>query len=152
MIRKIFAVVVLALFMITSIQPALFAASEKAAAKPAPTTAAAPAKPVAKPNFGMIAGTIISVDNVDPNNVKLQVKSEADGAIRTVTITPWTNITKVTDVSELKTGETVRLMTRKVDDKEVAMGIMFGKIKNIPPQPAAKKPAAPVSADTKSKK
>jgi len=100
----------------------------------------------------MIAGTIISIDNADPNNVKLQVKNDADGAIRTVMVTPWTSVTKVTDPSELKAGETARIMTRKVEDKEVAMGIMFGKIKNMPAPPAAKKPAASVSADAKSKK
>ena len=82
----------------------------------------------------MIAGTVVNIDNADPANVKLQVKNDADGSVRTVTVTPWTNITKVTDISELKAGEAVRMMTRKIDDKDVAMGIMFGKVKTPPPQ------------------
>ena len=81
-----------------------------------------------KPNFGMIAGTVTSVNSTDPANVKLSVKNDADGTVHTIAVTPWTNITKVTDISELKEGEQVRMMTRKVDDKEVAMGIMFKSI------------------------
>lgn len=152
MVRKVFTIFVLAIFAITGIQGALFAAEQKAAAKLAPTTAAAPVKPAAKPNFGMVAGTIVSINNTDPNNVKLEVKSDADGTIRTVTVTPWTNITKVTDVSDLRTGEPVRMMTRKVEDKDVAMGIMFGKIKKIPTPPAAKAPTAPPAPAVKAKK
>ena len=66
-----------------------------------------------KPNFGMIAGTVTSVNNVDPANVKLTVKNDADGTVHILSITPWTNITKVTDVSELKEGEQVRIMSSK---------------------------------------
>ena len=94
---------------------------------------AVPKMPVPpKPNFSMIAGTITSIDNSDPSNVKISVKNDADGSSHIVTVTPWTNITKVTDVSDLKTGEPIRMMARKVDDKDIAMGIMFGKVKTAP--------------------
>ena len=121
--------------IIISFCTASFAAVEKVPATGTRKVAPAVARPVAaKPNFGMIAGTVVNIDNTDPANVKLQVKNDADGSVRTVTVTPWTNITKVTDISELKAGEAVRMMTRKIDDKDVAMGIMFGKVKTPPPQ------------------
>ena len=117
-------------------------AADKKVQTPA-VTKAVPARPMPpKANFGMIAGTIVSIDNGDPANVKLQVKNDADGSTKTVSVTPWTNITKVTDISELKTGEQIRMMTRKVEDKDVAMGIMFGKMKTMP-APAPKAPVAP---------
>jgi len=57
---------------------------------------------------------------------------------------PWTNITKVTDLSELKQGEAVRVISRKIDDKNTAMGIVFGNIKNAPaPSPYAPQPPTP---------
>ena len=152
MSKKLFAVMILVIFAVVSIQGNLFAAEQKTANKTAPKTAAVDTKNIAKPNFGMIAGTIVNIDTTDPNNIKLQIKSDADGAIRNIIVTPWTNVTKVTDPSELKTGDTVRLMTKKDGDKEVAMGIMFGKIKNIMPPPVARKPMAPVDAVTKAKK
>jgi Cu/Ag efflux protein CusF len=104
------------------------------------TAAIAAAK--AKANFGMLAGTVTSINNSDPANVKLSVKNDADGSMHTVMVTPVTNITKVTDISELKTGEQVRMMTRKVDDKDVAMGIMFGKVKTAPAAVSRTKSAA----------
>ena len=124
-----------------------FAADKKAATPAASAQKAAVSAPVmAKPNFGMIAGTITSINTSDPSNVKLSIKNDADNSVHTVTVTPWTNITKVTDVSELKTGEPVRMMTRKVDDKDVAMGIMFGKVKTMP---APTPPAAPAATTKK---
>lgn len=151
MLKKALIVVALAVFAVASIQPASFAAEQKTAVKAMPGSAQA-AMPIAKPNFSMIAGTVVSIDNADPNNVKLQVKNEKDGAIHNIVVMPSTNITKVTDVSELKAGEPIRLMTRKADDKEMAMGIMFGKVKNIPAPPALKKPTAPVTSAATAKK
>lgn len=121
-----------------------FAADKKVAAQATSTQKTAATAPVmAKPNFGMIAGTITAINASDPSNVKLSVKNDADNSVHTVMVTPWTNITKVTDVSELKTGEPVRLMTRKVDDKDVAMGIMFGKVKTMPAPVTTPAPVAP---------
>ena len=100
----------------------------------------------AKSNFSMLAGTVTSINTADPANTKIEIKNTADGTIHTVSVTPWTNITKVTDVSELKAGEEVRMMTRKVDDKDVAMGIMFGKMKSMPAPAAPKVLAVPQAA------
>ena len=141
-----FGIILAVAFIVLALSAVSFAADQKA--KTPAVTKTAPARPAhPKANFGMIAGTITSIDNTDPANIKLQVKNEADGSSRTISVTPWTNITKVTDVSELKIGEPVRMMTRKVDDKDVAMGIMFGKIRTAPgPRPLATPPpqAAPV--------
>ena len=79
-------------------------------------------------------------DMTDPANVKLEVKNEADNTTHIVELTPTTNVMKATDVSELKAGDNVRVMARKVDNKEVAMNVMFGKIKKPAPRPV--RPAA----------
>lgn len=93
----------------------------------------------ARPNFSVVFGTITKVDTQDPAKPKLEVKSSADETLHSIELSPWTNITKVSEVTDLKAGDTVRVMTRKVDDKEVAMGVVFGKIKNIlPPKPVMK--------------
>ena len=154
--KKLFALVLAVVFTASCVGVATAAAQQKAAEKKvavtstkAPAASKAPAA-TRKPNFGMLAGTIAAIDTSDPANVKIQVKNETDGTVRTISVTPWTNITKVTDISELKTGEQVRMMTRKVDDKDVAMGIMFGKVKPIP-APAPKATAAPVTAPAAAK-
>jgi|GEM_PF-1950117 hypothetical protein len=137
-------------------------AQEKTAEKSAPAKSPAapamspakvmPGKPMPRSNFIMLYGSITKIDSSDPANVKLEVKNEADNTTHTVEVTPSTNITKATDASELKTGENIRVMARKADDKVVAMGVMFGKIKKLPPRPASpagapvmppKAPAAP---------
>ncbi len=132
-------------------------AQEKTAAKPAPAKVpAAPAtspagKPLPRSNFTMLYGSIAKINASDPANVKLEITNEADNTTHTVEVTPSTNVTKATDASELKTGENVRVMARKVEDKEVAMGVMFGKIKRLPPRPAspADAPATPAAAAPK---
>ncbi|MDO8525971.1 MAG: hypothetical protein Q7S07_05755 [Candidatus Omnitrophota bacterium] len=131
--------------------PAASFAADKKTAAPAAEKAAAKMPVPPKANFGMLVGTIASINSADPANIKLEVKNTADGSMRTVLVTPWTNITKVTDASELKTGDPIRMMTRKTDDKDVAMGIMFGKIKAIPAS-AQKAPKAPQASPVKAKK
>lgn len=124
---------------------AISSAQEKETAKPAPgkpaLAAAGPArnmpgKPMPRANFSMLYGAITRIDTADPANVKLEIKNEADNTVHIVDVTPATNVTKATDISELKTGENVRIMARKSDNREVAMGVMFGKIKRLPPRPA----------------
>jgi hypothetical protein len=86
------------------------------------------------------------VDSSDPLNIRLTVKNEKDDSTHTLTVMPWTNITRSAEISELKAGEKIRVMSRKTDDKEVAMGIMFGNIKMPqPPRP----PMAPATAKPK---
>jgi len=142
--RNIF-VVALVIAAIALVYPAAsFAEETKAASTQVKEVAASKMPMPPRPNFGMIAGAILSIDNTDPANIKLTVKNDADGSVRAVTVTPWTNITKVIDASELKIGEQVRMMTRRADDKDVAMGIMSGKVKNMPaPQTAARQAPAP---------
>ncbi len=111
-----------------------------AAAKTAVEQKSADAKKPMRSNFVMMLGSISKIDTSNPSAIKVEVKDDRDGQMHIVEVTPSTNITKVTNVSELKTGDAVRVMARKVDDKEVAMGIMFGNFKTTPPP--AKVPAA----------
>lgn len=125
-----------AMFVISTLS---FAAEEKkaAAAEKAPRQAVRPA-------FGMISGTLLKIDASDPANVKLEVRNTGDNTTHLISATPMTQVTKATDISELKAGDTVRIMSKKVDSNEVAMGIMFGKLPAPPrPRPAGAKAAAP---------
>ncbi len=97
----------------------------------ADVTKAAPGQAARRPNFSIISGDITKIDNSDPAKPALEIKNSADGTTHKVDITPWTSVTKVTDLTELKTGDTVRIMARKVEDSEVAMTVVFGKIKNL---------------------
>ena len=134
-----------------------FAADKDTAKKAAVATAPAAAQPVAKAipakmpraNFSMLYGTVTKIDTSDPANVKLEIKNEADNTTHTIDVVPATNVTKVTAISELKEGENVRVMARKVDSKEVAIGVMFGKIRKPAPRPAAPSAALPAVAATK---
>ncbi len=129
--KKIVFIYFVAIFCIAIVLPA-FATDAK---KPE-----APVARLSRPNFVILSGTVSKIDNADPGNVKLDIKSDKDNSIHTLSVMPWTNITKVTDIGELKQGEAVRVITRKVDNKDAAMGIVFGKIKTVmPPEPMAPK-------------
>ena len=151
MIKKVLVLAVLAVFCAAS-----FAMAADTAKKTAPVAAAAPgmtagntARPMPpKSEFSMISGKVEKVDSSDPANVKITVKNDKDGASHVLTVMPWTNITKSSEISELKTGEAVRVMARKTQDKEMAMGIMFGKMPTPPPQRQMppQQAAAPVQA------
>jgi len=119
------------------------AADEKKPMATAPKPPIAPG--VNRPNLNMFGGTIENIDRSDPANIKISVKSETDGVVHNLSVAPFTNITKITDASELKTGDAVRVMARKTEDnKETAMGILFGKIRNLPPmRPRPVPPTAP---------
>lgn len=157
--KKIFVVLTVMAFFITFADSAFAAEAQKQAGKamvnaPAGKVPAGPdgTKPVPRPNFNMVFGTVSKIDTSDAANVKLEIKSAADDKMQTVSVVPWTNITKVTDMSELKTGDNVRVMSRKVDDKDVAMAVMFGKIQNRPtarPAGPGAIPAAPAQGTVK---
>jgi len=120
-----------------------------------PKTAAGPGAgmPAAmRPNFGFVTGTISKIDTSDPANVKLEVKSDAKDQTHTIYTTPWTNVTKITDVSELKTGDAVRVMTRTDEDKEMAMNVMFGDIKKMPGPNPMLRPSFPPKDQESAKK
>jgi len=116
-------------------------------AKPAGATPQMPARQIARPNFAIISGNITNIDTGNPSSQRLEVKNTADDKLHIIEVTPWTNVTKVTDLSELKTGDAVRVMTRTIDNKEVAMSVIFGKIKTVtPPKNIAQPAAAPQQA------
>jgi len=137
-------------------KPAAVAKSVAPDQNPAPGVLKIPAATLQRPNFAILSGTISKIDNADPANVKLEIKGEMDNMDHAVSVMPWTNITKVTDVGELKQGEAIRVITRKIEGKEAAMGIVFGKLRPMtPPAPAAlpitasqKKEAGPAKAAT----
>ena len=140
--KKRILVGVFAISLFLNLSVIASAAEEKDTTNPAiPAPSTAPKKPVAqtpglsqvpvRSAFGMIVGTLTKIDTTDPANVKLEVKSDRDNTIHVISIMPWTNITKISDVSDLKTGEAVRIMVRNIDTKETAMGVMFGKIKPV---------------------
>ena len=122
-------------------------AQDKAPAKGAPAQmmgrSAPGQRPMGRPAMSMLFGTVTNIDTKDPASVKLEVKSEADGKTHVVEVLPATTVTKGTDISELKKGEKVRVMARKVDDKEVAMGVMFGKMRTPPARALQSKPRGP---------
>ena len=152
MVKKILVFTVVAVFCAASL--AMAATEAKKAAPATPVAPGMTAGNVArqlppKPEFSMISGKVEKVDSSDPANVRITVKNDKDGVSRTLTVMPWTNITKSAEISELKTGEAVRVMARKAQDKEIAMGIMFGKMvvppsqRQVPPPQAAAQAKAP---------
>ncbi|MFH1996511.1 MAG: hypothetical protein ABIJ27_05880 [Candidatus Omnitrophota bacterium] len=81
--------------------------------------------------FKVIFGVVENIDSSDPANLKIRVRSDVDGKAYDLGLSPWTNITKVTDLSELKNGDTVRVMSKKFDGKDVAMTVVFGNVKQV---------------------
>lgn len=98
-----------------------------------------------RPGFGVIAGSIVKIDKAGPESVRVEVKSESDNTVHAVEVTNTTNVTKVTDASELKVGDAVRMMTRKIDDKEVAMSVVTGNIKQLTARKSAPPGAFPLT-------
>ena len=86
----------------------------------------------ARSGLSMISGNISKIDTTDPSKIKIEVNGERDNQLHIIEVAPFTSVTKVTDISELKAGDAVRVMARKADDREVAMGIMFGNLKRLP--------------------
>ena len=128
----VFCLVMLFSFELTGLA---LAADQKAAVKAPIVTQGPGARRLMHPNFGIITGSIVKIDNSDPAKPEIEIKSDADNQVHVIGLTPYTNVTKVTDISELKAGEAIRVMARKVDDKEVALTIMFGKFKAPPMRP-----------------
>ena len=87
------------------------------------------------PAFNVVPGSITKINTADPAKPTIEVKNDKDNTMHVIEITPFTNIAKMTDISELKAGDEVRVMTRKVENKEVAVNVVFGKIKNMPAAP-----------------
>jgi len=81
---------------------------------------------------GMLIGSIISVDTSDPANPIIEARDESTGAIHKLSTKQWTSVTKICDISDLKPGDSARIIIQKTDGKEIAIGIIFGKVKGLP--------------------
>ncbi len=148
--KNLFVALIISTFVVVGLSAPAFSQDKK----PAPGTAAVaektpmpqslPTRPV-KPMATVLFGSVTKIDNANPADVKLEVKNIADDSIHIVEVPSQANIVKITDLAELKTGDTVRVMARNVEGKEVAMNIIFGKLKMLPrPKPALTQ-AAPVT-------
>ena len=153
MIKKALVLVVAAVFCAASFAIAADKTTKAAPAAPGMTVGNTARQMPPRPEFAMISGKIEKIDSSDPKNVMITVKNDRDGSTHSLSVMPWTNITRSAELSELKSGDKVRVMSRKTADKEVAMGIMFGKIKNIQaPLAVSKASPAPSATATKAKK
>jgi len=94
-------------------------------------TATPPRTAVRRKEFSVIFGSVDSVDRSSSDKVVLRVTDDADGTVHTILATPRTNVTKVTDISELKPGDSIRVMTRTIDNNAYAMTVVFGNIKKM---------------------
>jgi hypothetical protein len=153
--KKMLAMLVIALFAASFVYAAdaeksgATKASSAVAGQKAQMPRGAPGHPYAKPNFAMVFGTISKIDTTDPANPKIEMTSSMDNKPYTIYVTPWTSITQSTDLTDLKAGDTARVMVRKADGKDVAINVMFGKMRTPPmPKPVAKE-QTPVPAAVK---
>jgi Cu/Ag efflux protein CusF len=148
--KNLFVALIIASFVVLGLTGPVFSQDSKSgsgavtATEKAPMPQYTPSKP-SKPMATVLFGSVTKIDNANPADVKLEVKSIADDSIHIVDVPAQVNIVKVTDLSELKTGDTVRVMARNIEGKEVAMNIIFGKLKMLPrPKPALTQ-ASPVT-------
>ncbi len=117
---------IISVFILTAVL--FYLGAEGFAAEERPARPAAAATPL-KPAFAMVFGEVTKIDKSDPARPAIEVKGDVDGKVRRIELTPATSVTKLTDISELKEGDTVRVMARRVDNKEVAISVMFSKFK-----------------------
>ncbi|MCX5665732.1 MAG: hypothetical protein NT036_01590 [Candidatus Omnitrophica bacterium] len=83
-------------------------------------------------NIAFVSGTISKIDTTAPEGVKLEVSNDVDGKNHVVEIGPGTNVLKVIEVGELKVGDKARIVARKTGDKETAISVVTGKLKELP--------------------
>ena len=131
-------------------------AATGAAASPAQAAgrSAAAMRPMSRPAMSMLFGTVTNIDTKDPAVARLDIQTEADNKTHTVEVPAAATVTKVTDLSELKKGDKVRIMARSADGKEIAMGVMFGNIKSMPaprPMPSGMPQAMPQRPEAQAK-
>lgn len=103
-------------------------------------------------NFAFILGSISKVEVTGPETAKIEVISDIDKKPQVIEIAANTNVLKGIDVSELKSGDKVRIMARKAGDKEVALSVVTGKIKEMSRPSKNAIPAVPAAKQEKSKK
>ena len=110
------------------------------------------AMPIDK-NIAFISGSISKIDATVPENVKVEVFNDVDGKSHVVEIGIGTNILKVAGAGELKVGDKARVVARKAGDKEIALSIVTGKLKELHmPRPAAPPALTPMENKAQTKK
>ncbi|MFC1590654.1 hypothetical protein ACFL42_04090 [Candidatus Omnitrophota bacterium] len=159
---KIFAVLVSTLFIFASFCLLSYPAAMAQDTTPEYEEAPAPAEEAPAPaedrtdnkealrkgGFSVLFGVVQHVNMSDPYKPVIRIRSDLDGSEHYVHLSPWTNITKLTDASELKNGDAVRVMTKKRGDEKIAMTVVFGDIKHVANpammrRPPVKKPEPP---------
>lgn len=148
--KRVVAIVAVVVFCFTAACLSYAADEKPVVTAPSKSPAGTVPPAMKRPAFGFLSGSLTKIDNSDPNNTNIEIKSDKDGTTHVIKITPYTNIVKITDLTELKTGETVRIMEKTTDGAESALSVTFGKIKTLPapmPKPVeeAKKPAIPAA-------
>ncbi len=100
-------------------------------------------------NIAFISGSISNIDMTAPESVKVEMLNDADGKSHIVEIGVGTNILKVVEVEDLKAGDKARIVARKAGDKEIALSVVTGKLKEMqmPRPPAPVVPASTVKKD-----
>lgn len=95
----------------------------------------------------ILFGEIISIDQA---NSTVKIKNTVTSEESTVSYTPTTSVTKVTDMSDLKQGDNIRVIYQDASGKKTARAIMFGKIKVSPvmPKQAITVPVTPKSTES----
>ena len=105
-------------------------------------------------NIAFIAGSITKIDATVPGSVKVEIVNDADGKSHLVDIGPGTNILKVVDAADLKAGDKAKIVARKADDKEIALSVVTGNLKEMqmtkPPAPGQVR--APIMKKDQTKK
>ena len=102
-------------------------------------------------NVAFIAGSISKIDSTSPENIKVEIVNDMDGKSHVVQLGASTNILKVVDIVDLKAGDKARIVARKDGDKEIALSVVTGKLKEMPRPPAPMAPA-PIANKEQTKK
>jgi len=155
--RKLAAVFCMAALSIMLLSGAFGADENKGASK-----AQQPAQSLRPPqgsmqtdkNIVFISGAISKIDATASESVKLEVLNDVDGKSHVVEIGAGTNILKVVEVGELKAGDKARVVTRRTGDKEIAISVVTGKLKEMqmPRPPALSQRTAPMAEKDQTKK
>ncbi len=131
-------VVLLTLIVSLAFNLSAFGAEKKAA----PTGKNAPAQEALKPQntapamqplkTNIAYGEVVSIDL---NSSVLTIKDATGATESSISFTPSTGVTKMTDASEIKQGDKIRIIYQDNEGKKVAKAIMFGKIRTAPAAP-----------------
>ncbi len=98
-------------------------------------------------SIAFISGSISKIDAAVPGSVKVELINDVDGKSHVVEIGTATNILKVVEVGDLKAGDKARVVARKIGDKEIALSVVTGKLKEMSRPPAPVVPASIVTKD-----